>query len=183
MIAHATRDALDHGLPHVLAAPKTDAAIHLFCTRPAYNRRVHPDRLGMSVAHGVADDFEMSSPWLKRDDGTPDPRIQVSILPLRVLDLVWRDRTAQAHPGDTIVADLDVTDANLPPGTLLRVGTATLRVSDLWNDGCAKWKVRYGAAAHEWVSAPEHERFRLRGILCSIVGDGTASLADRIVKL
>ncbi len=183
MTDFVTQDDLEAALPHVLAAPVSDGPVHMLCTRPAYNARVFRERLTLTRAKGVEDDFEMSQPWLKLEDGRPDPRIQVSILPLRVLDLVWRDRETVAYPGDTIVADLNVSLANLPAGSLLGVGTAILRVSDLWNEGCAKWKVRYGHPAYNWVSAPAHAAYRLRGILCSIEQDGEIKIGDRIKRL
>lgn len=183
MTGFATAEELTAALPQVLAAPPTDGPVHLLCTRPGYNKRVYPDRITLTREGGIAGDFEMSKPWLTLPDGGPDPRIQVSILPLRVLDLVWRDREAQAHPGDTIIADLDMTEANLPAGSLIQVGTAVLRVSDLWNDGCAKWKVRYGRDAYKWVSAKAHAPLRLRGMLCAIEQDGTVALGDRIRRL
>lgn len=183
MTDFVTRAELDAALPHVRAAPYTDAPISLLCTRAGYNQRHHPDQITLSRQGGVAGDFEMREPWLTLPDGSADPRIQVSILPLRVLDLVWRNRAVQAHPGDTIIADLDTSKANLPDGALIGVGTAVLRVSDVWNDGCAKWKVRYGRDAYEWVSAPAHEIYRLRGILCAIEQDGVVRHGDRIVRL
>lgn len=176
-----SRADLDAALPHVAAAPTTVAPITLLCLRPAPNRRIFPDRLAMTRAAGIDGDPSMAQPWLRLPDGRPDPRIQVSILPSRVLDLVWLDRSSTVHPGDPIVADLDTSEANLPVGTLLKAGSAVLRVSDEWNDGCAKWKVRYGADAHAWVRA--HPALRLRGILCSVEADGAVTLADRIEVL
>jgi hypothetical protein len=178
-----TAEALAAALPHVLAAPKMEGPVHLLCTRPGYNKRVFPDRIALTRAGGIAGDCEMSNPWLKLPDGSADPRIQVSLLPKRVLDLVWRDRAAQAHPGDAIIADFDMTLANLPTGALFQVGTAVLRVSDLWNDGCAKWKVRFGRPAFDWVSAPTHEGLRLRGIYCLVERDGEVALGDRVRRL
>jgi hypothetical protein len=178
----ATAEMLAAHTPHVLDAPKTNGPVRILCTRPDYNKRVFPERLRLSAANGVQDDFEMSKPWLELDDGRPDPRIQVSILPLRVLDFVWRDRKSTLYPGDTIVADLDLSLANLPVGTRIKVGTAVLQVSDLWNSGCAKWRARYGRAAHAWVSAPAHEPLRLRGILCSVVQDGEVAIGDQIQR-
>ena len=183
MTAHVTAEELMKSLPDVLSAPKTNAPIHMLCTRPARNRRLHPGRVVMTRESGVLGDFEMGQPWLALDDGRPDPRIQVSILPLRVLNLVWSDRQAVLHPGDTIIADLDTSEANLNPGCLLRAGTAVLRVSDLWNRGCAKWRSRYGNAAYAWTSAPEHKAHRLRGILCSIEQDGEAATGDLISRM
>ena len=170
-------------LPHVLAAPKTDAAIAMLCFRPGFGLRSFPGSLSMTRAGGIAGERWLTHPWLKLPDGSPDPRIQVSILPSRVLDLVWRDRVGTVHPGDPIVADLNMTEANLPPGTLLQVGTAILRVSDEPNDGCVKWKARYGGAAMDWITAPENSALRLRGVLCSIEQDGKVRAADRIMVL
>lgn len=177
-----TAEELAAALPRVLAAPGS-GYVHTLCTRAGFNQRHFPERLAMTRAKGVEADFGMSKPWLTLVDGSPDPRIQVSILPLRVLELVWLDRNTMPHPGDTIIADLDVTEASLPAGSLIKAGTAILRVSDLWNNGCAKWRARYGVPAYKWVSAPEHEKYRLRGVLCSIEQDGEVSLGDAISRV
>lgn len=170
-------------LPAVLAAPRTDGPVRLLCARPAPNQRSFPDRLTLTRATGVIGDFEASRPWLVLPDGSPDPRNQVSLLPARVLDLVWRDRDPRHHPGDNIVVDLDLGHANLPTGTLLQAGTAVLRVSDEPNDGCAKWKVRCGRDAYAWVRDARHRALRLRGLYCSVEQDGEVALGDRITKL
>ena len=107
----------------------------------------------------------------------------MSILPTRVMELVWWDKDGQPHPGDTIVADLDTSEDNLPTGTLLQAGSAILRVSDKFNEACVKWKVRYGQAAKDWVTAPGHPPLRLRGILCAVEKDGEVSLSDRLHRL
>ena len=177
-----TMPELMAALPQVLAAPKTSAEIRSLCFRPGFGQRSFPDRLTLTVAQGVPGERWLTHPWLRLPDGRPDPRIQVSILPTRVLDLVWRDRS-QPHPGDTITADLDCGLANLPPDSLIRAGTAVLRVSDEFNDGCVKWKARYGADAKAWIDAPGHPELRLRGVLCEVVQDGEVSLQDRLQVL
>lgn len=179
----ATAEELDLALPHVMAAPRGDGPISMLMYRRKYNDRVFTEHLRLTKQHGVEGDFEMTTPWLKLEDGAPDPRIQVSILPLRVLDLCWRNREATTHPGDQIVADLNMSLENLPAGSLIRAGTAVLRVADLWNDGCAKWRVRCGRPAYDWVRAPAHEPLRLRGIFCSVEEDGEVKLGDRIIRL
>jgi len=183
MTDFASEAALAAALPDVLNAPKTRTTVHMLCIRPGYNQRVFPDSISTTRQHGVQGDGETRQPWLMDAAGQPDPRIQVSILPLRVLDLIWRDRTAMIHPGDTIITDLNTSTDSLPPGSLLQVGSAVLRVSDLWNNGCAKWKLRYGPAAHHWVHDAAHEQHRLRGILCSIVQDGEVAVGGTISRL
>lgn len=167
-------------MPHVLAAPKDATTVAQLCFRPARNQRTFPDSLRMTRAEGIPGDRWLNEAWEKLPDGSPDPRIQISLLPLRVLDLVWQDRENTPHPGDTIIADLDCSEANLPENTLLRVGPVVLRVSSLFNDACVKWKVRYGKPALDWVTLPGHPTLRLRGVLCEVVEDGVVTVGDRI---
>ena len=134
----------------MLSAPKSGSAVELLCFRPGYGQRNFVPELTVTRDQGIPGERWGIAPWLKLPDGTGHPGIQVSILPRRVLDLVWRDRDSTLHPGDTFVSDLDTSEANLPEGQLLAVGTAVLRVSEVWNDGCAKWKVRYGTPAYDW---------------------------------
>jgi hypothetical protein len=175
--------SLAAALPGVLAAPRNDGPIRLLCARPKPNARTFPDSLTLTRATGVLGDFEASRPWLTLPDGSPDPRNQVSLMPTRVLDLVWRSRDPRQHPGDNIAVDLDLSHANLPTGTLLQVGTAILRVSDEPNEGCAKWKVRCGKDAYHWVRAKATAHNRLRGIYCSVEQDGVVTLQDTVSVL
>ena len=109
-------------LPGVLSAPKTGSAVELLCFRPGYGERRFVDELALTRDRGIPGERWETAPWLKLPDGSGHPGIQVSILPRRVLDLVWRDRAGTVHPGDTFVCDLDMTEANLPEGQLLAVG-------------------------------------------------------------
>ena len=188
MSGPVTRAELDAALPHVLGAPKDHAEILQLCFRPGYGQRLHPPMLRLSKAQGILDadgnpERWPVAPWMRLEDGSPDPRIQVSILPIRVMDLVWRDRTGTPHPGDTMIADLDTSEANIPTGSLLRAGTAVLRVSDVFNDACVKWKVRYGTEAKDWITAPGHPALRLRGLLCEVVEDGEVRPGNLLHKV
>ncbi|HMS94857.1 MAG TPA: hypothetical protein PKA03_06500 [Tabrizicola sp.] len=183
MTPQATYEELSAALPGVLSAPKTGSAVEFLCFRPGYGQRNFVPELTLTRDRGIPGERWGTAPWLKLPDGSGHPGIQVSILPRRVLDLVWRDRENTLHPGDTFVCDLDMTEANLPEGQLLAVGTAVLRVSEVWNDGCAKWKVRYGTPAYDWIRAPAHKALRLRGLLCSIEQDGVIRLGDKVQVL
>jgi hypothetical protein len=173
-----TAAELDAALPAVLAAPRDAGAVRLLCTRPDTNARSFPDMLTLSRGVGAKGDGHEARPWLTLPDGRPDPRIEVSLIPWRVLDLVWRDRDRVAHPGDNIAVDMSLSETDLPVGSLLAVGTAILRVSDVPNDGCAKWKVRCGRAAYDWIVTPSGLRQRLRGLYCSVEQDGEVRLGD-----
>lgn len=182
-MSQISRAELDAALDHVAAAPKDGAAVEQLCLRPARNQREFVESLSLSKAQGIAGDRWEAEPWLKTEQGAPHPDIQVCILQKRVLDLVWRDRETVPHPGDTFIVDMDLSAQNLPAGTLLQVGEVVLRVGETPNDACAKWKVRYGTAAYDWVRDHVAEGLRLRGILCSIERDGVIRNGDRVTKL
>lgn len=173
-------DQLNAAIPHILSAPKDEAAIDILCQRPNFGERLYPDSLEVSPEAGIKDERWLKHPWSTLDDGSPDPRIQISILPRRVFDLVVQDKI---HPGDTIVADIDTSFDNLPVGQRLEIGTAEIEVTDLFNDGCVKWKVRYGADAKKWLVLPEHLKYRLRGVLCKITKAGVIHKTDVIRKI
>jgi len=181
--AHVSAQDLIEAVPHIMAAPKDGAAIEMLCFRPGYGQRNFVDKLVVTRGRGMPGERWETAPWLRKDDGTGHPGIQISILQKRVLDLVWRDRSSVIHPGDSFIVDMELSEANLPVGQLLRVGTAVLQVSDVFNDGCVKWKVRYGEAAKDWIVAPGHRELRLRGVLCSIVKDGEMKAGDQLTKI
>ena len=182
-MTHPTLEDLQAALPHVMAAPKDSGAIDCLCLRPERNKRKLVDQITLTVDQGIPGERWLTQPWLKLEDGSPDPRIQVSVLSKRVMDLVWTDRENVVHPGDPIVADMDLSEENLPVGTRLRAGTAVIEVSDAFNDGCVKWKARYGADAKDWITLPDNIPLRIRGILCRVVQDGVVSATDRLTKL
>lgn len=176
-----TQAELDAALAHVQAAPKDGAALSMLCLRPAYNERRFVDEITLTRAGGIPGERWGTTPWLRTEGGAPHPGIQVCLLQHRVLDLVWRDRANTPHPGDTAIVDMDLSLANLPTGQRLQAGSAVLRVSDVFNNACVKWKARYGQAAHDWVRA--HPDLRLRGILCSIEQDGVIRTGDTLRKI
>ncbi|MGB0958783.1 MAG: hypothetical protein ACPGVK_00915 [Halocynthiibacter sp.] len=178
-----TRQELDAALPHILNAPKDHAMVKWLCYRETYGARAFRDVISLTPQDGILGERWGKAPWLKRSDGSPDPRIQVCILPERILDLVWQDRENIPHPGDTFVADLDMTEANLPVGQRLKIGDVVLEVSDVFNDACVKWKARYGAASRGWINDPAYCQLRLRGVLCQIIEGGDLRLGEKIVKL
>ncbi|MCC5966142.1 MAG: hypothetical protein JJU24_08390 [Natronohydrobacter sp.] len=178
----ATRTELEAALADVLAAPKNDGRVEMLCLRPDYGLRQYLPEIAVTVAQGIPGERWASRPWLRLPDGRPHPGIQVCILSRRVLDLVWRDRESCVHPGDTFITDMDLSEANLPAGQILQVGTALLEVSDIFNDACVKWSARYGKAARDWINVPEYRTLRLRGILCRVARDGVIREGDVVRK-
>ena len=177
-----TKAALDAAITQIKDAPKDDVPIETLCFRPGFGARQFPNQIEVTRRGGITGERWLKAPWMKLPDGAPDPAIQVSILGLRVHDAVRFNPQNMLQPGDTIIADLDCSEANMPTGTLLKIGSAVLRVSGVFNTACVKWKARYGAEAFEWINTPKYRPIRLRGLLCSVYQDGEISKEDRIVK-
>ncbi len=180
--APASRAELDAALGHVRAAPKDHGCIEQLCLRPDYGQRCFMDQIKVTRIAGIPGERWATRPWLRLPDGAPHPGIQICILSRRVLDLVWRDRDKTVHPGDSFIVDMDLSEANLPTGQVLRAGTAMLEVSAIFNDACVKWAARYGQASREWINAPQNRSLRLRGILCRVIQDGIIHDGDRLIK-
>ncbi|TVS00426.1 MAG: hypothetical protein EA407_14790 [Rhodobacteraceae bacterium] len=179
---HVSRAELDAALPWIVAAPKDGGRVEMLCLRPDYGQRCFVPEITVTAERGIPGERWATRPWLRDANGAPHPGIQVCILSRRVLDLVWRARVDVPHPGDTFITDMDLSEANLPAGQRLALGSAVLEVSDIFNDACVKWAARYGAASREWINLPEHRVLRLRGILCCVVLDGRIRLGDELRK-
>ena len=180
---HVTFAECEAALAHINAAPLDGAVIERLCFRTDYAERSFPETLELSVERGIIGERWAHSAWLKLPDGSPDPRIQVSIFSQRVVDLCWRDRAGTLHPGDPIVVDMNLGVENMQVGTRLQAGTSIVEVSDKFNAACVKWKKRYGDESLRWINMAENRPFRLRGILCKIVQDGVVRVGDRLSKL
>jgi len=178
-----TEQELEAAFEHLTSAPSDNAEVEQIVFRADYGLRDFRDSIQVTRESGIPDERWLVKPWSRLEDGSPDPRIQVAILNPRLRDLVWRDREGTVHPGDTLTADLDFSEANLPDGQLLQAGSAVLRVTDLWNESCAKFKVRYGKAAYYFIRRPEFRHLRLRGLLCAVESDGVISVGDRLKKV
>jgi hypothetical protein len=88
-----------------------------------------------------------------------------------------------ALAGDQLFADLDLSAANLPAGSRLRIGEATVEISAEPHTGCAKFKARFGAAALAFVNSPTGRDLRLRGVNARIITAGTIRVGDPVVRL
>ncbi|HEV3463636.1 MAG TPA: MOSC domain-containing protein, partial [Actinomycetota bacterium] len=78
--------------------------------------------------------------------------------------------------------DLDLSEANLPPGTRLALGSAVIEISDKPHRGCKKFAERFGQEALRFVNSPVGRELRLRGVNAKVVATGTVRVGDAIRK-
>ena len=183
MTVHVEADQLDAGLLRILDSPQDVGTVELVVRRPVEGEREILDEGVLDLEQGlVGDRWRRATPGAYGD--TDDGRAaQITLMNARVIDLVAGDRGRWALAGDQLYVDLDLRQENLPPGTRLRVGSATLEVTDLPHTGCAKFTARFGSAATQFINGKERRNLRLRGMNTRIVEPGTVMPGDSIRKL
>jgi MOSC domain-containing protein YiiM len=174
---HLTLEQLRLGLPHVLAAPWDGGAVEMLVVRPEEDERATPSTAELSAALGLHGDRWATGEY--RDH----PDTQITIINSRLLELVSGDRERWSLAGDNIVADLDLSQANLAPGQKLEAGSAVLEITDTPHNGCKKFSARFGADALRFVNLAEGKELRLRGIYARVLKAGSVSVGDQIQKL
>ncbi|BET65924.1 hypothetical protein ASA1KI_08420 [Opitutales bacterium ASA1] len=148
------------------------------CVRPALDERAFPDVLELCPRRGAIGDRWERRTWMYLADGSPDPRVQVALMDARILAFLQETTGCRHHPGDTLLADIDLHENLVPIGTRLRVGEAVIEVSDVENDGCAKFAAHYGAEVLSWIRLPANRVRRLRGVFARVIEAGRVRAGD-----
>jgi hypothetical protein len=180
---HLTRDQCEAGLDEIRAAPKDEGVLQMIVRRPRVNAREVLDAGELDLAAGLVGDTWSVRPSLRTTDGTPHPEMQLNIMNARVTDLLAGSRERWALAGDQLYVDLDISEANLPPGTRLAVGSAEIEVTPLPHLGCAKFVERFGLDAMKFVNSPLGRQLRLRGMNARVVRPGTIRVGDIVRKM
>jgi MOSC domain-containing protein YiiM len=167
-----------------MASPRDQGRLEAIVVRPASNERRTLTAARLTPEAGVDGDRWATDSYYKRPDGTPDPRAQVSLMNVRFLRQIAGREDAICLAGDNLLVDLDLSDANLPPGTRLAIGDeVVIEVNDKSHTGCAKLSRRYGEEARAFMNHPTRKALRLRGRFGSIVSGGAIRVGDAVRKL
>jgi hypothetical protein len=181
-VEHLSREHLEAGLDHVRQSPLDHGRLMLVVRRPEVGQRDLPGEAVLDRVTGLDGDNWLTRGSSSTPDGSAHPDKQVTVINARLAELVAGGTERMALAGDQLYVDLDLSVDNLPPGTLLAVGEAVLRVSEAPHTGCAKFIERFGTEAMRFVNSRTGRRLRLRGMNTRIVVPGTIRLGDLVVK-
>ena len=137
----------------------------------------------LNCQEGLAGDTWRIRASSRTPDRTAHPDMQLNIMNARAIALIAQADDRWALAGDQLFIDLDLSEANLPPGTRLRIGGATIEVTDQPHTGCTKFVARFGRDAMEFVNSPIGKTLHLRGINAKVVVPGTIRAGDVVRKI
>lgn len=178
-LSHARLTA---GLPWVRQAPVDRGKLRFIVRRPAVEERESLTEGVLDPAVGLEGDN-----WLPRGcrlspDGSAIVGMQLTVMNVRVAELVAGGTDRVPLAGDQLYVDMDLSIANLPPGTMLAVGSAIVQVSEAPHLGCRKFVERFGPEAMKFVNSRVGRQLRLRGMNVRIIRGGVVRLGDVLVK-
>lgn len=182
-LTHLDATALQAALPDIERSPKSAGTLELIVRRPSVDRRETLDVAELSRAEGVVGDNWQFLPSRHTRDRSPHPGRQLTLMNSRLAALVARDPERWPLAGDQLYVDLDLSEANLPPGTRLSIGNAEIEMTDQAHTGCAKFVSRFGVDAMKFVNSPIGRSLRLRGAYAKVIRPGQIARRDIVQVL
>jgi MOSC domain-containing protein YiiM len=176
----APRD-LEVLLETVRAAPSDAGVVELIVRRPAADEREVVEMAELDLEDGLVGDNWSSR---GRSGGRPANRnAQVTVMSARAIAFAAGERERWPLAGDQLYVDLDLSEANVPAGTRLALGSAVIEVTEEPHTGCAKFTARFGSDAIRFINSQVGRSLHLRGINTRVVEPGTVRHGDTIRKL
>jgi hypothetical protein len=180
---HFDRATLDAGVDHVRDAPLDHGTVELICRRPEVEEREVVEEAVLDESEGLVGDNWLARGSSSTEDGSANPEMQLTLMNSRSAKLIAGTDERRQLAGDQVFVDLDLSEANLPPGTRIQIGDAVVERTAIPHRGCGKFLKRFGADALKFVNSEVGRELNLRGVNVKIVKSGTVRRGDAIVVL
>lgn len=180
---HKTLEELEAGMDFIRAAPASTGLVEMIVCRPGIEQRKVLEIGELTLHDGLLGDNWKVKPYSKAPNGFAHPDMQLNLMNARVIDLVAGNRQAWSLAGDQFYVDFDLSKANVPPGTWLQLGTATVEVTAEPHLGCQKFQKRFGKDAVRFVNSDTGKQLNMRGINAKVVIPGMVRTGDSIRKV
>jgi hypothetical protein len=182
-VTHAPLHVLEAAVAEIRRAPRDGAPVELIVCRPGEGERAVLTEAELDERLGLVGDN-----WRRRGsrataNGSAHPDLQLTLMNARVTALVAQTRDRWPLAGDQLYVDFDLSDANVPAGTRLRVGSALIELTAMPHTGCGKFARRFGVDALKFVNSPVGRELNMRGRNARIVASGTVRTGDTVSKL
>jgi hypothetical protein len=161
---------LEQRFAELAPGPRDRGRITLIVRRAVGGRREVLESTRLEPGTGVPGDAWARKPQRKAD-------AELAVMQAAVAALIANGQPLPLF-GDNLYLDLDLSSANLPHGSVLRVGSATLVVTPEPHNGCAKFRDRFGSEALRFVAQRERRASNLRGIYLRVIEPGVVATDD-----
>jgi hypothetical protein len=182
-VKHLTMTELEAGLKTITASPRDRGVVEMIVRRPQVGVREVLQEGQLDPAEGLVGDSWKARTSRRTADGTPHPDMQLNLMNSRVVALVSQDKQRWPLAGDQLFVDFDLSEANVPAGTKLAIGSAVIEVTAEPHTGCSKFLERFGVDAVKFVNSEERRDLHLRGVNARVVTPGSVRVGDTISKL
>jgi hypothetical protein len=182
-VRHLTREELDAGLAGIRLSPVNEGVLELIVRRPQIDAREVIEEATLDTAEGLLGDNWRTRGSSRTADGSSHPDMQLNIMNARVINLLTQGKERWQLAGDQLFVDMNLSAENVPPKTLLALGSAVIEVTAQPHTGCQKFAARFGLDALKFVSSPLGRELNLRGINARVVHAGVIRVGDVLRKL
>jgi MOSC domain-containing protein YiiM len=176
-VRHLTLEELEAGLGEIRRSPQAQGVLEMIVRRPKVNQREVLDTGELRSSDGLLGDC-----WAA-DSKNRGLDTQLTLMNSRAIALIAQSKDRWPLAGDQLFVDLDLSHANLPPGTRLEMGSAVIEVTAEPHTGCRKFSARFGQDAVRFVNSAIGKELHLRGICAKVVQEGTIRQGDRVRKV
>ena len=180
---HLSTSELEAGLGEIARSPNDNGLVEMIVRRPEVGEREILQEGQLDLADGLVGDNWKRRSSRRTKDGTPHLDMQLNLMNSRVVALVSQDKARWHLAGDQMFVDFDLSEANVPAGTKLAIGSAVIEVTAEPHTGCSKFVERFGLDAMKFVNSDARKDLHLRGVNARVVQPGALRVGDTISKL
>lgn len=163
-------------------APKDSGRVAMLIARgeEGAGERLAFDSVMMSPELGVAGDrWSRDQRAGEKLYGQRYQEMQIAAMEAPVAQLIANGQPLTLF-GDNLLLELDLSGENVPTGSQLRMGSATLEVTPFPHNGCDKFRDRFGSDALRFVSQKSLRLQNLRGIYLRVMNEGLLTVGDKV---
>jgi MOSC domain-containing protein YiiM len=182
-VPHLSMTELEAGLGIIRQSPSDQGILKMIVRRPKVDEREVVNEAELDLENGLVGDTWKTRGSKATPDGSANINAQITLMNMRAIALLAQDGARWALAGDQLFVDFDLSEANIPAGTRIEIGSAILEVSATPHTGCAKFSERFGKDALKFVNSPDGKQLHLRGINARVVQAGEIRVGDVVRKV
>lgn len=176
----ANKQELENGIAETQGSPSHRGTVDLIVRRPIKGEREVIDTAEIDLKQGLVGDIWLKNSLNKYPDRPINFDSQLTLMNSRTVALIAKTKDRWPLAGDQFYVDFDLSEANLPPGTMLNIGTAQIQVTAEPHLGCKKFLERYGKDALILVNSKQGRLLNLRGINAKVIMSGVVKVGDQV---